>query len=140
MSKMEHKKITVQAAISANKQKVWDYYTQAQHILNWNFADPSWHCPSASNDLKLGGSYLARMEARDGSFGFDFDAIYTEVNTGKDFTYEFGGRHAHVSFKEEKGLTEVSITFDPETENPIDLQKQGWQAILNNFKNYVESN
>jgi uncharacterized protein YndB with AHSA1/START domain len=76
-------KIKVQATISADKQKVWDYYTKPEHITKWNFADASWHCPSASNDMKIGGRYIARMEAKDGSFGFDFDAIYLVINKGE---------------------------------------------------------
>lgn len=133
-------KIIVSAIVLASKQKVWEYYTQPQHITQWNFADPSWHCPSASNDMQVGGRYIARMEARDGSFGFDFDAVYTEINPGKNFTYEFGGRQASITFNEINGQTEVAITFDPETENPIELQQQGWQAILDNFKKYTEEN
>jgi len=133
-------KITIKATVSADKQKVWDYYTQPEHIIKWNFADPSWHCPTATNDLKVGGRYLARMEAKDGSFGFDFDAVYNEFNHGESFTYEFGERFAVVEFNEVNGQTEVTITFDPETENSIDLQKQGWQAILDNFKKYTETN
>ncbi len=133
-------KIKVQATISADKQKVWDYYTKPEHITKWNFASDTWCCPSASNDLKVGGRYLARMEAKDGSFGFDFDATYTEIIEGKSFTYVFGGRYATVAFNEQSGQTEVSITFDPETENPIELQRQGWQAILDNFKKVTESN
>jgi hypothetical protein len=80
------------------------------------------------------------MEAKDGSFGFDFDAIYTEINLGESFTYEFGGRNSSVELKEQAGQTEITITFDAETENPVELQKQGWQAILNNFKKYTETN
>lgn len=132
-------KITIKATVSADKQKVWDYYTQPEHITKWNFADPSWHCPTATNDLKIGGRYLARMEAKDGSFGFDFDAVYQEINQGESFIYEFGGRLARVEFKETNGQTEVTITFDPEAENSIDLQRQGWQAILDNFKKYTET-
>jgi uncharacterized protein YndB with AHSA1/START domain len=137
---MTEQKITIKANISADKQKVWDYYTQPEHIINWNFAHPSWHCPSASNDMKVGGQYIARMEARDGSFGFDFDAVYTEINLGDNFTYEFGGRYARIEFHDLNGQTEVTISFDPETENPIELQRDGWQAILNNFKKYTETN
>lgn len=133
-------KITINAVVAADRQKVWDYYTQPEHITKWNFADPSWHCPAASNDLTIGGRYVARMEARDGSFGFDFDAVYTAINQGVSFTYEFGGRFATVDFNEQNGVTEVTVTFDPETENSIDLQKNGWQAILNNFKDYTENN
>jgi uncharacterized protein YndB with AHSA1/START domain len=135
-----NQKITVSATIHSDLKKVWDYYTNPKHIVNWNFADPSWHCPSASNDMKLGGTYLARMEARDGSFGFDFEAVYTKIMEGKSFEYTFGGRTVHVSFEKLGNQTEVIIEFDPETENPIEMQQNGWQAILNNFKKYVEMN
>lgn len=137
---MKQEKITISTIVMASKQKVWDYYTQPKHITKWNFADPSWHCPSAKNNMKIGGQYMARMEAKDGSFGFDFDAVYTEINEGKNFTYEFGGRFATVDFKETNEQTEVTISFDPETENSLELQKNGWQAILNNFKKYTETN
>lgn len=130
--------ITVKANIKANKSKVWQYYTRPEHITQWNFADKSWHCPSASNDMKVGGTYLARMEARDGSFGFDFEAVYSSIDPENQFTYEFGGRTATVVFKEHKKNTDIIVTFDPETENSLELQKNGWQAILNNFKTYVE--
>ena len=137
---MTNNKITIRATISADNRKVWDYYTQPEHITKWNFADPSWHCPTATNDMKIGGRYKARMEAKDGSFGFDFDAVYTEINSGKNFTYEFGGRYASIEFKSVDGQTEVIVSFDPETENSIELQQNGWQAILDNFKKYVENN
>lgn len=137
---MAQEKIIIRATVLANKQKVWDYYTQPEHITKWNFAHPSWHCPSATNDMTVGGKYVARMEAKDGSFGFDFDAVYTEINQGQNFTYEFGGRFATVDFKETDGQTEISITFDPETENSIELQRNGWQSILDNFKKYTENN
>ena len=135
-----NQKIKVNATINTDLKKVWDYYTNPKHIVNWNFADPSWHCPSAINDMKLGGTYLARMEARDGSFGFDFEAVYTEIIKGESFEYTFGGRTVHVSFEKLHDQTEVIIEFDPETENPIEMQQNGWQAILNNFKKYVEMN
>lgn len=133
-------KITVRATINADAKKVWDYYTLPLHITQWNFADPSWHCPRAENDMRVGGTYRARMEAKDGSFGFDFECIYTEIVEGKEFTYEFGGRKATVRFNTKSNQTEVIVTFDPETENPIEMQKGGWQAILDNLKKYVESN
>jgi uncharacterized protein len=138
--KVELEKIIVKATISIDKQKVWDYYTQPKHITKWNFANESWHCPTATNDMRVGGKYSARMEAKDGSFGFDFDATYQEINHGHSFTYEFGGRLATVDFKEQNGQTEVTISFDPETENSIELQQNGWQAILDNFKKYIEAN
>lgn len=132
-------KITVKTIVLANKQKVWDYYTNPDHITKWNFADSSWHCPAASNDMKIGGKYFARMESKDGSFGFDYVAIYTELNEGNNFAYEFAGRKVNVLFLDLNGETEVIIRFDPENENPIELQRNGWQAILNNFKKYAES-
>jgi uncharacterized protein YndB with AHSA1/START domain len=137
---MTKETLTIRVTVLADKQKVWEYYTQPEHITKWNFANDDWCCPSASNDLKIGGRYVARMETKDGSFGFDFDAVYTEINQGQNFTYEFGGRFATVDFKETDGQTEVTVTFDPETENSIDLQRQGWQAILDNFKKYTEAN
>ncbi len=136
---MSQEKITIKETVLADKQKVWDYYTKPEHIIKWNFADPSWHCPTATNDMKIGGRYVARMEAKDGSFGFDFDATYVEINEGQSFTYEFGGRFATVEFKETNGQTEVTITFDPETEHPIEMQRRGWQSILDNFKSYTET-
>lgn len=137
---MQHEKITIKAIVLADKQKVWDYYTKPEHITKWNFADPSWHCPTAKNDLNVGGHYVARMEAKDGSFGFDFEAVYTEIHQGEKFTYEFGGRYATVEFNDTQGQIEVVVTFDPETENSIELQRSGWQAILDNFKKYTEAN
>lgn len=134
-------KITVTATVNADAKKVWDYYTNPEHITKWNFADPSWQCPSASNDMRVGGKYSARMEAKDGSFGFEFEATYDEVVDGKKFTYIMpDGRQASVSFNENGNQTEVEVTFDPEGQNPLEMQKNGWQAILNNFKNYTEEN
>jgi uncharacterized protein YndB with AHSA1/START domain len=133
-------KITVSATIDAGTKKAWEYYTLPEHIVNWNFADPSWHCPAAENNMRVGGTYKARMEAKDGSFGFDFEAVYTELTEGKHFTYEFGGRMATVTFNALGNQTEITVVFDPETEHPIEMQRGGWQAILNNFKSYVEAN
>jgi len=134
-------KITVSSTIHADTKKAWDHYTKPEHITKWNFADPSWHCPSASNDLRVGGKYSARMEAKDGSFGFDFEATYDEIIPGEKFTYTMpNGRQAAVSFKPRGAQTEVVVTFDAEDENPVEMQKSGWQAILDNFKNYTEAN
>lgn len=134
-------KITVTANVKADNKKVWDYYVNPEYITKWNFADPSWHCPSASNDMRPGGKYTARMEARDGSFGFDFEAIYDEISEGEKFTYTLGdGRVVNVNFKNENDYTEVTVRFDPEMQNPVDMQRDGWQAILNNFKKFTEEN
>jgi len=137
---MENNRVIINAIVNAPIEKVWDSYTNPKHIVNWNFADPSWHCPSAENDMRIGGTYKARMEARDGSFGFDFEAIYTDIVGGKSFSYGLGDRFVGVEFKDLNGQTEVVTTFDPENENPVELQRDGWQAILNNFKNYTENN
>lgn len=131
-------KITIQALVSAPLATVWERYTQPEHITKWNFAHESWHCPAASNDMQVGGKYFARMEAKDGSFGFDFEAIYLDISPLKSYSYEFGGRICQVGFQEIDGKTEVKVTFDPETENSLELQQNGWQSILDNFKNYAE--
>jgi uncharacterized protein YndB with AHSA1/START domain len=131
-------KITVTAGVHAPLEKVWAYYTEHAHITQWNFADPSWHCPCAENDMRIGGTYKARMEARDGSSGFDFEAVYTEINPPFSFIYGFGERTAKVEFHAKEDGTNVIITFDPETIHSVDLQRNGWQAILNNFKSYTE--
>lgn len=136
---MEATKITVQSAIHADVAKVWKYYTQPDHIVRWNFADPLWHCPSATNDMRVGGKYVARMEARDGSFGFDFSATYNEVTEHEKIAYTLDdGREVEIIFESEDGLTLVFVTFDAENQNSVEVQKQGWQAILDNFKKYAE--
>jgi uncharacterized protein YndB with AHSA1/START domain len=136
---METIKITVNAIINAPLEKVWDSYNNPKHIVNWNFADPSWHCPSAENDMRVGGTYKARMEAKDGSFGFDLEAVYSEFIPNEKFTYGMGDRQVTTQFKSANNQTEVTTTFDAENENPIEMQKNGWQMILNNFKNYTET-
>ena len=134
-------KIAIDATINANAQKVWDYYTRPEHITKWNFADPSWHCPKAENDMKVGGKYSARMEAKDGSFGFDFEATYDDIVEGKSFKYTMpDGRVVDVDFVPKGDKTDLTIVFDSESQNPVEMQQAGWQSILNNFKNYVESN
>lgn len=137
---MEATKINIGTTIAADTNKVWDYWTKPEHITKWNFASPDWHCPSAKNDLRAGGKYSARMEAKDGSFGFDFEAIYDEVVPQKKITYTMGdGRKATTIFENTGGKTKVDITFDAEDQNPIEMQRGGWSAILENFKKYAES-
>ena len=133
-------KISIENQINAPIEKVWDFYTQPKHITQWNFADPTWHCPSATNDMRIGGTYSARMEAKDGSFGFDFEAIYDEIKSGQHFSYVMpDDRKVEVSFENTGDQTRVSIVFDAENQNPVDMQKAGWQSILDNFKRYSES-
>ena len=134
-------KITIESIISANTNKVWDYYTLPEHITKWNFASDDWHCPKAENDLRVGGKLKSRMEAKDGSFGFDFEAIYDEVVNHKKISYNLtDGRQVITVFENQNGKTKVTTTFDAETQNSVELQRNGWQAILDNFKKYVESN
>ncbi len=134
-------KITIHSTISADSKKVWDFYTNPKHITKWNFASDEWHCPKAENDMRVGGRYNSRMEAKDGSWGFDFEAIYDEVVDEKTFTYTMtDGRKVTVDFKRNGSNTHVTVTFDAESENPVDMQRDGWQAILNNFKKYAEEN
>ncbi|HLW10709.1 MAG TPA: SRPBCC family protein [Fermentimonas sp.] len=136
---METTKITVQSAIHADVAKVWEYYNQPEHITRWNFADPLWHCPSATNELRVGARYVARMEAKDGSFGFDFSATYNEVVEHEKIVYTLDdGRDVEITFDSEEGITLVIVTFDAENQNSVEVQKQGWQAILDNFKKYTE--
>ncbi len=133
-------KIKVQAFIRADKQKVWDYYTKPEHITKWNFASDDWQCPKAENDLRVGGKYLARMEAKDGSFGFDFEAVYDEVIDQKKLTYTMSdGRQATTDFENLGGRTKVTTTFDAEGVHDQEMQRAGWQAILDNFKKYTEA-
>ncbi|PZR21797.1 MAG: activator of HSP90 ATPase [Flavobacterium psychrophilum] len=137
---MSAKKITVSVTIAADKDKVWDYYTNPKHIVNWNFASDDWHCPSAENDMRAGGKYSSRMEAKDGSFGFDFEAIYDEVVDNNRIIYTIAdGRKVMVGFQEKDGKTDVEVVFEAESQNPVEMQKGGWQAILDNFKKYAES-
>lgn len=133
--------ITINAIITTERKKVWEYYTNSSHITSWNFADPSWHCPAAKVDLVAGGKYFARMEAKDGSFGFDFEAIFDEVKDFQSLSYTMpDGRKVKVQFLDKSPNTEVIVVFDAESENPVEMQRDGWQSILNNFKHYVESN
>lgn len=138
---MEATKITVGTTIDANRQKVWNYWNQPEHITQWNFAADEWHCPKAENDLRVGGKLKSRMEAKDGSFGFDFEAVYGEIVDQEKIAYTMtDGRKAVTTFEDVEGKTKITTTFDAESQNPVEMQKDGWQAIINNFKKYVEEN
>ncbi|WP_420386285.1 SRPBCC family protein [Roseivirga sp.] len=137
---MTFQKITIEATINTNIQTAWDSYTQPEHITQWNFADDSWHCPSAENDLKVGGKMKSRMEAKDGSFGFDFEGIYDVVEDKKRLVYHLeDGRVVETTFADQGNSVLVTTTFDAETQNPIEMQRDGWQAILNNYKKHTEN-
>lgn len=133
-------KITVEATVNAPVDTVWKLWNNPDDIMIWNTPDPSWHSPSSENDLRVGGKFKNRMEAKDGSFGFDFEGIYDSVVLNKEITYTLGdGRQATTIFTEQDNKTHLATTFDPETENDPEFQKQGWQSILGNFAKYVES-
>ncbi len=137
---MENKltSITIETIINAPVEKVWQYFTEPEHIMQWNNASADWHTPKAENNLTPGGMFSYRMEAKDGSFGFDFGGIYTNVIPYKEIAYTLGdGRKVVIVFEETEKGTRVTETFDPETENPLEMQRVGWQAILDNFKKHL---
>lgn len=136
---MKTEKIDIFASIAADRQKVWDCYTQPEHITGWNFASPDWHCPWATVELQPGRKFVWRMEARDGSFGFDFSGTFDVVKAPESLCYTLDdGRKVEVLIQADGLLTQVNISFEAETQNPVDLQRFGWQSILNQFKKYTE--
>lgn len=139
MSKKET--ITISTIINTSVEKVWRYWTEVEHIKKWNSASSDWHTPSATNDLRIDGRFLSRMEARDGSQGFDFTGIYTNVEKHKYIAYTLDdSRRVEVSFKNMNNQTEVTETFEAESTFSPELQKAGWQSILDQFREYVEKN
>lgn len=137
---MNKTKITVEVTINEDVGKIWNYYTKPEHIVKWNAANDDWHCPRAENDLRVGGKMKSHMEAKDGSFGFDFEATYDEVIPQSKIVYIMtDGRRATNEFTDLGGKTKLTIVFDAEDQNLIEMQKGGWQAILDNFKKYAEA-
>lgn len=141
---MEHQtnsKLTVEAIINAPIHKVWKLWTEPEHIKNWNNASDDWHTPHVENDLWPGGGFLSKMAAKDGSFAFDFSGTYDEVKEHEVISYTLGdGRKVIILFSSKGNETTVAETFDAENTHSLEMQQSGWQAILNNFKKYVESN
>lgn len=132
-------KITVSTEIAAPVNQVWTAYNSPRHIVKWNSASPDWHSPSAKNELEAGGSFSYRMESKDGSMGFDFEGVFQEVRPNEFVSYVMGdGREAEVEFDDRGESTLVTVTFDAEQTNSEELQREGWQAILDNFKKHVE--
>ncbi len=132
-------KLTVETFVNAPVAKVWSAYTTPGDIMHWNAASDDWHTTRSTVDLRVGGRFSSRMEARDGSVGFDFEGTYTKVVPNELLEFAFGDRAASVRFiAEDKGVT-VRVTFDAETEHAIEQQQQGWQSILNNFAQFVEA-
>ena len=137
---MANKTITVEATIKAPVEKIWKYWTMPEHIKQWNKASDDWHTPYAENDVRTGGKFLSRMEAKDKSFGFDFGGVYDEVKDYKLIAYTIGdGRKVKIIFSGAKNETKITETFEAENQNPVEMQRSGWQAILDNFKKYTEA-
>ena len=133
-------KITVETTVNAPVEKVWKSWGEPEHIKNWCAASEDWHAPKAENDLRTGGKFSTRMEAKDGSFGFDFGGIYDNVKKNELIEYTIGdGRKVQVTFSPSGDQTKIVETFDAETTNSVEMQRGGWQAILDNFKKYTES-
>lgn len=132
-------KITVETTIKAPITQVWRAYTTPDDIKQWNTASDDWHTTHATVDLRVGGAFVSRMEAKDGSFGFDFAGTYTKIVPDELIEYSFGDRVGLVEFMPGANGTTVRVTFDAESENSVELQQQGWQAILNNFARHVEA-
>jgi uncharacterized protein YndB with AHSA1/START domain len=130
---------TVTTFVVGTMEQVWDKWTNPQHITHWNFASDDWCCPRASNDLVVGGKFNTRMESKDGSMGFDFEGVYTAIEPYKQINYVLADeRTISVQFEEVAGGIQVTEIVDPETENPVEMQQAGWQAILNTFKRHAE--
>ncbi|MBA3681727.1 MAG: SRPBCC domain-containing protein [Bacteroidetes bacterium] len=141
METVNNTTITVEATVNAPVEKVWKFWNEPQHITNWCAASDDWHAPKADNDLKVGGKFSTTMAAKDGSFSFEFGGEYTKVENNKAIEYTMGdGRKVWIKFSGNGNETKVIETFDPESQNPIEMQRGGWQAILDNFKKYTEAN
>ncbi|MBL7946706.1 MAG: SRPBCC family protein [Flavobacteriales bacterium] len=132
-------RITVSALVNKPVADVWNTWTDPKHIMQWNAANDDWHCPKAANDLRTGGKFSSTMAARDGSFSFDFEGVYDDVQPHKRIAYTMAdGRSCEILFSQENGGTRVVESFDAETQNPVEMQRGGWQAILDRFKAYAE--
>lgn len=137
---MESTKITVTAMVNTPIETAWNTWTSPNDIVQWNTASDDWHTTKAQNDLRVGGKFSYRMEAKDGSMGFDFEGIYENVIPHEHITYSLGdGRKVSINFSGENSKTKVVETFDAENTNSIELQRHGWQSILDNFKKVAES-
>ncbi len=132
--------ITIETKVNAPVEKVWEIWNSPEHIINWNSASDEWHTPSAKNDLRVGGKLISRMEAKDGSAGFDFVGVYDEIIPQELIVYTLeDGRYVKVSFTGNESATKIVESFEAESHHSIEMQKGGWQAILDNFKKYVEA-
>ena len=140
MEKNQKTVVTIETTVALPAEKAWEYWTGPRHITQWNHASDDWHSPHAENDLRKGGRYTCRMEAKDGSFGFDFGVTYDKVGPFSFISSTMDdGRRWEVSFIPEGNSTKVVEEFEAEETNPVEMQQAGWQAILDNFKKYAES-
>ena len=134
------KQITVQTIVNEPIEKVWESFTNPKHIIKWNQASEDWHCPRAQNDLRVGGRFVSRMEAKDGSDGFDFTGVYDAVVLHKKIAYTMDdGREVEVVFEELGNSTAITTIFETEKQNTLEMQRSGWQSVLDSFKNYTEA-
>lgn len=141
MKTAQTQSITVETLVNAPVEKAWKFFSDPEHITQWAFASDDWHAPYADNDLRKDGKFKTTMAAKDGSFSFDFEGVYTNVVPNKVVEYAMSdGRKVKVDFEADGNSTRIRETFDPETENSIDMQRAGWQAILENYRRHVESN
>jgi len=131
--------ITVETTVASPIEKVWRAYTTPEHIIQWNAASDDWHTTAATVDLRVGGAFSSRMEAKDGSMGFDFAGTYTNIVQHQLIEYSFGDRAARVEFADSPAGVTVRVTFESESTHSIDQQREGWQAILDNFARHVEA-
>ena len=136
---MTTERIRVESSVAAPIEAVWQAYTTPEDIMQWNAASDDWHCPAATVDLREGGTFSSRMEAKDGSMGFDFAGTYTKIVEHERIDYAFGDRAATVEFAPEADAVVVRVTFDAETEYPLEQQRDGWQEILARFARHVEA-
>lgn len=131
--------ITIQADVKATMENVWASWNEPEHVVKWNTADESWHTPKAENDFRVGGSFCYRMEAKDGSMGFDFEGVYEDIKEKAYIATRLGdNRSVKTTFTQKDGYVEIVEVFEAEGSNPVELQKNGWQSILDNFKAYTE--
>ena len=141
METMEKTIITVETTVNAPVEKVWEYWAKPEHIVKWAAASDDWHTTRAENDLRVGGSFTSRMEAKDGSFGFDFGGLYDVVRKNEYIEYTLGdNRKVKVTFTANGKTTNIVESFDAESTHSVEMQQGGWQAILDNFKKYTEAN
>lgn len=133
--------ITVQTTVNASIEKAWEFWTQPEHVMQWNNASDDWHCPKATNDLKVSGKFNYTMAAKDGSMSFDFEGDYSKVDEFSLIEYHIiDGRKVIVQFEKTENGVQITESFDPENVHSEELQRDGWQAILDNFKKHCESN